>query len=214
MAGIRISSQLRLAYLEALFKQPIRAFDELPVGKPTTAITTYANAVQAGISDKIAVLVQSTATIIGAYAVAFRYSWALTLVASAALLFMLGIFFVVVPAYTKLHRKAELADEEASSIAGEVLGTIRTIVACGAEGRIASRHAYWIDESRKRSLRLGAVLGLQLFPSGFGVYSNFALMFWFGMKLYAEGTIGDIGQVIVYVLLAEIFSPMIMLIPL
>lgn len=199
MTGIRISARLRLAYLEALFKQPIRAFDELPVGRPTTAITTYANSIQAGISDKIAILIQSTATIIGAYVVAFRYSWALTLVASAALVFMLVIYAVIVPAYTKLLRKTELADEEASSIAGEVLGTIRTIVACGAEGKITARHAHWIDESRKRGLRLAPILGFQLFPSGFAIYSNFALMFWFGIKLFAEGNLDDIGPVIVVI---------------
>lgn len=198
MTGIRISSHLRLAYLEALFKQPIRAFDELPVGKPTTAITTYANAIQAGISDKIAVLVQAAATMIGAYVVAFNFSGKLTLVASGATVFMLGIVFIVLPAYTKLQRKLELAAEEASSITGEVLGTIRTIVACGAEEKIAARHASWIDESRKRGLRVGPVLGLQLFPSGFAIYSNFALMFWYGIKLYAEGSLEDVGPVIVY----------------
>lgn len=200
MTGIRISSRIRLAYLQALFKQPIRVFDELPIGRPTTTITTSANAVQAGISDKIAALVQAVATLIGAYAVSFRYSWALTLVSSSCLLFMLIIYCICVPMYIDIHKHLELADEQSSSIAGEVLGTIRTIVACGAEGRIASRHAAWVNESRKRGLRLSLVAGFQMFPSGFAMYANYALTFWFGIKLYASGSIADVGSVVMFVL--------------
>jgi hypothetical protein len=39
-----------------------------------------------------------------------------------------------------MTKELEHADEKASSIAGEVLGAVRMIVACGSEGRIAQKY--------------------------------------------------------------------------
>jgi ATP-binding cassette subfamily B (MDR/TAP) protein 1 len=64
----------------------------------------------------------------------------------------------------------EHADAKASSIAGEVLGSIRMIVACGAEGRIAKKYAGWIQESLRRGLRLSPMIGLQFAPCKFAVF--------------------------------------------
>ncbi|KAL2385253.1 hypothetical protein RJZ90_001429, partial [Blastomyces dermatitidis] len=199
MTGIRISARLRLSYLQALFNQPISVFDTLPPGRPTNTITTSSNTIQAGISDKLAILVQSLALVIGAYSVAFRYSWSLTLVASASILFISIVYGALIPIYIKLQKKVEQADEKASSIAGEALGSIRTIVSCCAEGRLAARYGEWVAESRKRGMRLAPQIGAQLAPSNFAMYSSFALTFWFGVRQFASKNIPDVGPVITLV---------------
>jgi ABC-type bacteriocin/lantibiotic exporter with double-glycine peptidase domain len=196
MCGIKISATLRLEFLRALFKQPISALDEIDMGKPATTITTSANTIQAGISDKLAGFVQSLSLLISAYAIAFRYSWSLTLIGTSALVFMIMVYGTVVPFYIKFQKRMELADEKASAIAAESFGTIRTIVACGAEGRLAERYQAWVAESRKRGLRIAPLLGVQLFPSGFALYSNMALCFWFGIRQYAAGNLSDAGPVV------------------
>ncbi|KAG5297998.1 ABC multidrug transporter [Histoplasma ohiense] len=196
MTGIRISARLRLSYLQALFNQPISVFDTLPVGRPTNTITTSSNTIQAGISDKLAILVQSLALVISAYAVAFRFSWSLTLVASASILFISILYSLLVPIYVKLQKKVEQADEKASSIAGEALGSIRTIVSCCAEGRLAARYGEWVGEARKRGMRLAPQVGAQLAPSNFAMYGSYALTFWFGVRQYASNNIPDVGPVI------------------
>ena len=199
MTGISISSRLRLAYLRALFKQPIRVFDELPIGRPTSTITTSANSIQAGVSDKIAVLVQNLALVISAYIVAFIYSWKLTLISSCVLLAIGLLYGSVVPIYINLQKKVDNADENASSVAGEALASIRTIVACGAERRVALRYRAWVNEAAKRYRRISPLMGLQLFPSGFAIYSNLALTFWYGVKMFASGELDNVGPVIMYV---------------
>ena len=199
ITGIRISSALRLAYLQALFKQPISAIDLLPVGRPTNTITTSSNSVQIGISEKLAILIQSLALFICAYAIAFKYSWSLTLVSSSAILFVTIVYSVTVPMFIQRQRNIELADEKASSIAGEILGTVRTIVACGAEGKLGVRYAKWVDESRRRGFRLAPLFGSQLAPSFFAMYCNFALTFWFGAKQYTSGNVTDPGQIVMWV---------------
>lgn len=196
MTGIRISARLRLSYLQALFNQPISVFDTLPPGRPTNTITTFSNTIQAGISDKLSTLVQSFALVIGAYTVAFRFSWSLTLVSSSSILFISLVYGILVPIYIKMQKKVEQADEKASSIAGEALGSIRTIVSCCAEGRLAARYGEWVSEARKRGMRLAPQVGAQLAPSNFAMYASFALTFWFGVRQFASNNIPDIGPVI------------------
>ncbi|PQE27121.1 putative leptomycin B resistance pmd1 protein [Rutstroemia sp. NJR-2017a WRK4] len=64
----------------------------------------------------------------------------------------------------KMTKEVEHADEKASSIAGEVLGSIRMIVACGAESRIAKKYSGWVEESRKRALKKSPFIGIQFAP--------------------------------------------------
>ncbi|EER45635.1 MDR efflux pump ABC3 [Histoplasma capsulatum H143] len=103
---------------------------------------------------------------------------------------------LLVPIYVKLQKKVEQADEKASSIAGEALGSIRTIVSCCAEGRLAARYGEWVGEARKRGMRLAPQVGAQLAPSNFAMYGSYALTFWFGVRQYASNNIPDVGPVI------------------
>ncbi|KAK2831910.1 hypothetical protein FQN49_007047 [Arthroderma sp. PD_2] len=193
--GIRISANLRLAYLRALFNQPVSYIDTMPVGRPTDTITASSNLIQAGISDRLSILVQSLSLVISAYAVAFSRSWSLTLVSSSCLLFILIIYSMVIPFYLKLFKSVEAANEKATSIAGETLSSIRTVVACGAESRLIARHGKHINEARRKGLQLSPVVGFQLGPTNFAMYCNFALTFWFGVKQYTAGNVSDAGQV-------------------
>ena len=133
---------------------------------------------------------------IGAYAIAFRYSWVLTLVASSSIVFVALVYSVILPVHVKFHRRVEKSDEMASSIAGEIFGSVRTIVACGAEKRLGERYARWIQESRRRGLRLSAIMGANYAPAFFAMYCDFALSFWYGVRLYHQGHIKDVGTVV------------------
>ncbi|EFW13456.1 ABC transporter [Coccidioides posadasii str. Silveira] len=201
MAGLRISANLRLAYMSALFKQRVSFVDKLPVGRPTTTITTSANLIQAGIGDKLSILVQSLTLV----------------VAASALVFIMVVFSITVPIFLGLQKKVDFADEKASSVAAEALGTMRTIVACGAEARLGARYAEWIAEARKRGLRIPPVMGVHISPANFAMYCNFALTFWFGVRQYSRGNVDDIGQVVIVIFsvlvvvsaISMIASPMI-----
>jgi ATP-binding cassette subfamily B (MDR/TAP) protein 1 len=91
----------------------------------------------------------------------------------------------------------EHADTKASSIAGEVLGSIRMIVACGAEGRIARKYGGWVEESRRRGLKISPLTGAQYAPLFFSIYATMALCFWFGFKLFLEGHIDSVGTIVI-----------------
>lgn len=96
----------------------------------------------------------------------------------------------------KRQRNIDIAHEKASSVASEALGTIRTIVACGAEGKINERYQRWVNVARERGRKLAPVFGVNLAPSFFAMYANFALTFWFGAKQYAAGEVSDPGKIV------------------
>lgn len=52
IAGLRISAKLRSAYLKALFSLPVQVLDTLPSGQASNTITSTANVLQVGISER------------------------------------------------------------------------------------------------------------------------------------------------------------------
>jgi ABC-type multidrug transport system fused ATPase/permease subunit len=187
---------LRLEYIESLFSQPITTLDQVSVGTVTNTITTLSNSIQQSISDKLAILFQSLALLITAYIIAFKYSWALTLVTSSALLFIVIACSITIPIIAQIQQKVDKADGKHSSIAAEVFGSIRTVVSLGAEDTLAKKYAVWIEEARKRGQGMSTVLGIQFALMFFAMYASFSLAFWFGLKLYRDGHIDNINTVI------------------
>ncbi|KFY45703.1 hypothetical protein V494_00829 [Pseudogymnoascus sp. VKM F-4513 (FW-928)] len=194
-------------YLRALFKQSISELDKLPAGLAAQTITGGANTLQIGITDKLGTLLQFSAMILSAFIVAFTYSWQLTLATSSVLLGIIVLFGFVIPVWLKSQKAVDYANGKATSIASEAIGAVRMIVACGAEDRVAKRHNYWVAEARKRGLRQSPLLGAQLGPTFLCIFADYALTFWFGVKLYNEGHIDSVGTILI-VLMSVLISVM------
>ena len=166
-----MSAKLRLEYLKSLFSLPVAVLDTLPSGQASNTLTNTANVLQIGISEKLGTFVQSTALMVTSIIVAFKYSWELTLVTASLLVAAALVYGIIIPIVVKMTKEVEHADEKASSIAGEVLGSIRMIIACGAESRIAKKYSGWIEESKRRGLKISPWIGLQFAPLFFTVYA-------------------------------------------
>ncbi|OQD78772.1 hypothetical protein PENANT_c082G01455 [Penicillium antarcticum] len=196
LTSLRASGALRLEYTQALFSLPVSKLDEMSVGTVTHAITALSNTIQQSVSDRLAILFQSLALLIAAYAIAFRYSWALTLVVSAAILFVILGFSLTMPFLVKAQQSVDQADEKHAALASEVFGSIRTVFSLGAEQSLFKKYTRWVQESRKRGLGMSLVSGIHLGMLFFAMYVSFSLAFWYGLKLYREGHIANINIVI------------------
>ena len=82
------------------------------------------------------------------------------------------------------------------STAAETFGSIRTVSSLGAERSQWAKYISWTSESKSQGLRMSLVLGMHVAPLFFAMYVNYALTFWFGLKLYQEGHIRNIKTVI------------------
>lgn len=196
MTGIRISGAVRMAYLTALFNEPISAIDKLSPGAAMDALTTVANTIQLAISDKLGSLTQGIGLIIAAYVVAFTHSWSLTLVSSSMVLFVCIVSGTTAPLFFKYDKLVRESSSQASAVAGEALQGIRTVKSLSAEDHFTRRHGRWVDEARERGLTKSLWVAVSYWPSFFSNYANMALTFWFGVKLYARHDIDGAGTVI------------------
>ena len=177
---------------------PVSKLDEISVGTVTNAITAQSNTIQQSVSDRLAILFQSLALLISAYAIAFRYSWAMTLVVSSAILFVILCFCLTVPFMIKGQQYTDQADNKHAAIAADAFASIRTVFSLGAEEPLSRKHSQWIDEACRRGLRMSVMTGIHLASLFFAMYVSFALAFWFGLKLYRDGNIANINTVITY----------------
>lgn len=164
MCSLRISAAIRLEYLKCLFGQPVSTLDVLPPGQTAAIITITASVLQMGISEKLSALFQSVATVLSAFIIAMCYSWSLALVTSSGLLLIIIVYAVTTPFLVKLLNEVQHADIQASTAANEIFGSVRMITACGAEHKIAKRYAKWVDESRRRGLKMAPFVAMQQAP--------------------------------------------------
>ncbi|KAH7071899.1 leptomycin B resistance protein pmd1 [Paraphoma chrysanthemicola] len=197
ISGLRISAAFRLAYLRALFAQPVSVIDTVSPGKVSTRITTSSNTVQLAISQHFSMMFQSLAFTIGLYVVAFIKGWLLTLVASASLPFILVVYGAIVPPFFTIHKITEKHFADATSLAFEMFSSVRVVVAFGAEAKLARQHEAILEKAAKNEKRAAPLFGLLVSPSMVSMYGTFAIAFWFGIKQVLDGNLPNVGAIVV-----------------
>ena len=197
MSGLRISARLRLAYLRALFRQPVSEIDSTSPGAIASRLTTNSNTIESGISQQFSLAVQAITFTLGLYVVSFIKSALLTLVASASIPIALVTYAIALPFMNKYYYAAEAIKDEASSLAYEVFESIRIVVAFGAEERLGSKHGDILRRARKYDRKNAPFTGILLAPVFLAVYATFALAVWFGIRQYTRRHIDGIGTITV-----------------
>jgi ATP-binding cassette, subfamily B (MDR/TAP), member 1 len=197
ISGMRISSALRLAYIRALFAQPISMVDKVSPGKVSSRITTSANTIQLGVSQQFSLLIQAVTFTIGAYVVAFVKSALLTLVASACVPFIIISLGINVPFFIKIHKKTAEFLEEGSSLSFEIFSSIRIVVAFGAKERLHAHYSSAIDRAAENEKKCAPFMGMMMSPMFFATYATMALAFWFGIRQYTHHHLSGVGSIAV-----------------
>ncbi|KAF2973302.1 hypothetical protein GQX73_g319 [Xylaria multiplex] len=197
MLSIRISSAMRLVYVKALLELPVSLLDTQPPGQIAAIITTTANTLQIGISEKLALVLQSLSAVVTALIVAYTHSWKLSLVTSSGILLITICYCVTIPFLVRNMKRVEDANIQASAVASEAFSSIRMVAAFGAERKMVQRYRKWVDEANRRGLSLSGIIAVQQATIYFSIYSTFALAFWFAVKLLNNGEIENVGTTII-----------------
>jgi ATP-binding cassette subfamily B (MDR/TAP) protein 1 len=140
---------MRLAYMKALFKQPISVLDILPPGQTAVIITITEGILQIGISEQLSMFFQSTSLVVTALVIAFKENAMLTLVTCSGLLFISVFYGATMPFLVKMLKEVEHADRMSSGI---------------AESKMAKRYASWVEKSRRRGLKMSPLVAIQQAP--------------------------------------------------
>lgn len=201
--GEMITLRIRENYLKAILRQDIAYFDNLGAGEITTRIQSDIQLIQDGISDKIPLMVALLTTFVAGFLVAYIRNWRLALVMTA-ILPCIVVTAVVMNMFVAKYQQIELGYvAKAASLAEETLSTVRTAKAFDMGEHLGKMYDERNNQATAASRRRAIATGMGVGGFFFCIYSAYALAFFFGSKLVANGNIrsGVVMNVIFSVLI-------------
>ena len=190
VAGERVVASLRKALFSSLAHQEIGFFDTNKTGALTNRLASDTTVLQNAVTVNLSMALRFTLSGIGSIFILLFTSWKLTLV-------MLSVVPIVAFCATIYGRKLRVVSRQvqdslaqATSVAEEGLGSIRTVRSFGREAFEVERYGAAVEESfqiAKHRAFLGATFSGML---GFVGYAAICGVLWYGATMVVDGTIG------------------------
>ncbi|KAL2826352.1 ATP-binding cassette multidrug transport protein [Aspergillus pseudoustus] len=196
VSSLRTTKSLRTAFLTRLLQQSISFFDASLSGSPVVHVTTNANLVNQGTSEKLGFVLQGSSTFVAAFIIAFVVQWKLTLITICIAPAILLLTAICSAFLVKAENEILHVNSDAGSLAEEVLASMKTVHAFSAFEALAGK--YEAFAARARQLGLSQSLNMAILYSGefFCVYAGYGLAFWQGIRMYARGEIAEPGSIV------------------
>ncbi|CBI37062.3 unnamed protein product, partial [Vitis vinifera] len=149
------------------------------------------------VGDALAQVVQNAASAIAGLAIAFAASWQLAFII-LALIPLIGLNGYVQIKFLKgFSADAKMMYEEASQVANDAVGSIRTVASFCAEEKVMDLYKKKCEGPMRTGIRQGLVSGIGFGVSFFLLFCVYALCFYAGARLVEAGktTFGDVFRV-------------------
>uniref|UniRef100_A0ACD6AFD6 Uncharacterized protein n=1 Tax=Avena sativa TaxID=4498 RepID=A0ACD6AFD6_AVESA len=188
--GGKLVERIRSLTFRSVIHQDISWFDKPQhfSGAIGARLSTDALHVKRLVGDNLALNIRTLSTIIAGFTIAMVANWKL------ALIITLVVPLVGFQAYAQtkfvkgLNKSARISYEEASQLATDAVGGIRTVASFCAEQKVMDAYEKKCESPKRQGMREGIVGGLGLGFS-FLVFSlAYALCFYVGAKFVQEGT--------------------------
>ncbi|CAN1353015.1 ABC transporter B family member 11 [Linum perenne] len=160
-------------------------------------LSSDAAIVRSLVGDSLAVNVQNVATAVVAMVIAFTASWQLAFVILVLLPLSLINGFAQVKFLKGFSADAKAMYEEASQVANDAVGSIRTVASFCAEDKVTELYRKKCEGPMRSGVRKGLISGLGLGLSAIFLYSFLAISFYLGAILvdHGDATFTDVFQV-------------------
>ena len=160
--GERISATIRAKYLEACLQQNMAFFDKLGSGEFTTRITSDANLVQDGISEKMGLTLTAISSFSTAFVIGFITYWKLTLILCAGVVAIIIIMAVGSVFIVKYENRALESYALGGTVAEEVISSIRTATAFGTQEKLAQQYDDHLVDAQKWDMRAKLTIAVNI----------------------------------------------------
>ncbi|KAF7524913.1 hypothetical protein G7054_g11278 [Neopestalotiopsis clavispora] len=206
LASQRLSQRIQAKYFSLLLRQDAEFFDLRSAGEISSRLSGAIQAIQAGTSEKVGILISSIAFLITAYVIGFVKYTKLTAMLTYLIPTMLGSSYLCSYLSQKYGSQMGDAIDAASSTASEALNHVAVVHAFGAERPLGQKFAENMTNAKgwgtKKSIYVGAQSGFLYLLA----FTANALAFWQGTKAIAEayqqnGQAVSVGAVYTVVLL-------------
>ncbi|XP_011080370.1 ABC transporter B family member 4-like [Sesamum indicum] len=199
VAGCKLIKRIRLMCFEKVVHMEICWFDRIENSSSAVGsrLSADATSVRNLVGESLAILVQNISTAIAGLIIGFGASWELSLII-LVMLPLIGLNgYLHMKFITGFSADTKKLYEDATQVASDAVGSIRTVASFCAEEKVMELH----QEKCEAPLRLGTKQGL-LSGAGFGMslfflYSVYAAGYYAGARLVDAGKInfGDVFRV-------------------
>nr|KYP57751.1 ABC transporter B family member 11 [Cajanus cajan] len=189
VAGGKLIKRIRKMCFEKAIHMEVSWFDEAEhsSGAIGARLSSDAAAARALVGDALGLLVQNIATAVGGLAIAFEACWELAflMLALAPLLTLNG--YVQFKFLKGFSADAKKLYEEASQVANDAVGSIRTVASFCAEKKVMELYQQKCEGPIQTGIRRGIISGISYGISFFLLYAVYACCFYVGAKLIDDG---------------------------
>ncbi|KAE8679576.1 ABC transporter B family member 12 [Hibiscus syriacus] len=189
IAGCKLVQRIRSMCFEKVVHMEVGWFDEPEnsSGAIGARLSADAATVRALVGDTLAQLVQNTSSAIGGLVIAFTASWQLALII-LVLLPLVGVNGYIQIKFMKgFSADAKMMYEEASQVANDAVGSIRTVASFCAEEKVMHLYKKKCEGPTKTGIKQGLISGIGFGVSFFFMFSVYATSFYAGAQLVERG---------------------------
>ncbi|XP_047154645.1 ABC transporter B family member 9-like [Vigna umbellata] len=199
IAGGKLIERIRSMTFNKVVHQEISWFDHPSnsCGAVSARLATDASTVRSLVGDTLSLIVQNIATITTGLVIAFTANWILAFVILAVSPLLLLQGYLQTKFLKGFSADAKVKYEEASQVANDAIGSIRTVASFCAEPKVVDMYMKKCSGPKKQGVRLGLVSGAGLGFSFLALYCTNAFCFYIGSILVQDGkaTFGDVFKV-------------------
>ncbi|XP_020919082.1 ATP-binding cassette sub-family B member 5 isoform X6 [Sus scrofa] len=196
MTAARQTKRIRKQFFHSILAQDISWFDSCGIGELNTRMTDDINKINDGIGDKIALLFQNMSTFSIGLVIGLAKGWKLTLVTLSTSPLIIASAAMFSRIVISLSSKELNAYSKAGAVAEEVLSSIRTVIAFGAQEKEIQRYTQNLKDAKDVGIKKAIASKLSLGAVYFFMNGTYGLAFWYGTFLILSGepdyTIGTV----------------------
>ncbi|MBA0763440.1 hypothetical protein Gotri_012880 [Gossypium trilobum] len=208
IAGSKLIQRIRSMCFEKVVRMEVGWFDEPEnsSGAIGARLSADAASIRALVGDALAQLVQNTSSAISGLVIAFVACWQLAFIVLVLLPLIAINGYIQVKFMKGFSADAKLMYEEASQVANDAVGSIRTVASFCAEEKVMELYKKKCEGPMKTGIKQGLISGTGFGVSFFFLFSVYATSFYAGAQLVEHGytTFRDVFQVFFALTMAAI----------
>ncbi|KAL4367908.1 hypothetical protein GQ457_05G001360 [Hibiscus cannabinus] len=208
IAGCKLIQRIRSMCFEKVVRMEVGWFDETDnsSGSIGARLSADAATIRGLVGDALAQMVSNLASVIAGLVIAFVASWQLAFIV-VGLIPLIGVNGYVQVRFIKgFSADAKMMYEEASQVANDAVGSIRTVASFCAEEKVMELYRKKCEGPLRTGIRQGLISGAGFGISFFLLFNVYATTFYAGSRLVEHGdaTFSDVFQVFLALTMASI----------
>ncbi|KAK8570318.1 hypothetical protein V6N13_003005 [Hibiscus sabdariffa] len=208
IAGCKLIQRIRSMCFEKVVRMEVGWFDETDnsSGSIGARLSADAATIRGLVGDALAQMVSNLASVIAGLVIAFVASWQLAFIV-VGLIPLIGVNGYVQVRFIKgFSADAKMMYEEASQVANDAVGSIRTVASFCAEEKVMKLYRKKCEGPLRTGIRQGLISGAGFGISFFLLFNVYATTFYAGSQLVEHGdaTFSDVFQVFFALTMASI----------